>query len=295
MSRSRNRACAIVTGVTLVGALAMSGAGARSRPLSIYVDLPFQWFARRTPADFIVSIDDEPVDVMTFATGPQPLNAITLLDLSDSMPSGPDGKDSIDVMKVARRIAGVARKTDLLRIATFGQRILIGRSLLLDPASAESAARAVTQRGGPSPLWDAIDHAVTALAGLPGLPALIVFTDAQASANDLGFADAMARIVGSGVLVSAVGISDEAMSQSSVQIIGRNANLQRLVDASGGTYVELRTRKDLPIEFLAGLVANVRSRTRLEIEAPARDGRVHRLSVRVGRAPVRAPSQITGR
>ena len=77
-----------------------------------------------------------------------------------------------------------------------------------------------------------------------------------------------------------------------MRAVGRNDGILRLVDGSGGSYVELNKPKDTPVHFLAAFVDHVRNRHRLDFVPPVRDGALHRISVTMRGRPVRAPARM---
>jgi len=60
------------------------------------------------------------------------------------------------------------------------------------------------ERLGPSPIWDAMDAALTLLAGQNGHLTIVVFTDGKASGNLRSSADVLDRAKGLGVAIHAV-------------------------------------------------------------------------------------------
>jgi hypothetical protein len=248
-------------------------------PTAIYVDAPTSSLVGR---DYTVTVDDMRVPVTTVSRGPQLLSAIVLLDVSDSRRMGP-------VVEI-RQLGGVAHPGDTVRIGTFADRVVIGSTAIVDGASAAQAEREVTQAGGASPLWDAICASVDALRGAGGLRVVVVFSDALPTANDRGFDETYDIAVHAGVMVSVIGIADEALRFSSqMQVIGRNDNLRRLARDTGGEYAELRTPMEEPTPVLVGQLHRLRARTRLEFLPPVRDGAVHRVSVALDGRPIGGP------
>ena len=84
-------------------------------PSAIYVDESASSLVAR---DYTVTVDEMRVPVTTVSRGPQPLSAIVLLDVSDSLRLGP-------VVEI-RRLSGVARPGDTIRVGTFADRVAIG-------------------------------------------------------------------------------------------------------------------------------------------------------------------------
>lgn len=273
---------------TLVVAAALPLIGSAHQvvaPIALYVDAPSSSLVGR---DYTVTVDDVRVPATTVSRGPQPLSVIVLLDVSDSMRLGP----AVEIGK----LGGVARPGDTIRVGTFADRVVIGSTPIVDGASARRAAREVTQTGGASPLWDAIGAGVEALRGAGGLRVVVVFSDALPTGNDRSFDETYDIVVQSGVMVSALGIGDDALRFSSQMLVmGRNAKLRRLALDTGGEYGELRDPKaepDVPSRLLIDQLNRLRTRTRLELLPPARDGAVHRVSVALDGRPIVGPVWI---
>ena len=252
-------------------------------PMALYVDAPSSALVGR---DYTVTVDEMRVPVTTVSRGPQLLSAIVLLDVSDSRRMGP-------VVEI-RQLGGVAHPGDTVRIGTFADRVVIGSTAIVDGASAAQAEREVTQAGGASPLWDAICASVDALREAGGLRVVVVFSDALPTANDRGFDETYDIAVHAGVMVSVIGIADEALRFSSqmtsqMHVIGRNDNLRRLARDTGGEYAELRTPMEEPTPVLVGQLHRLRARTRLGFLPPVRDGALHRVSVALDGRPIGGP------
>jgi hypothetical protein len=251
-------------------------------PIAIYVDEAASSLVER---DYTVTVDEMRVPVTTVSRGPQPLSAIVLLDVSDSLRLGP--------LVEIRRLSGVARPGDTIRVGTFADRVAIGSTAIVDGASAAQAEREVRQTGGASPLWDAICASVDALREAGGLRVVVVFSDALPTGNDRSFDETYDTVVQSGVMVSVLGIGDDGLRlDGQMQVIGRNDNLRRLAQDTGGEYAELRDPKaevDVPSRMLIGQMNRLRGRTRLEFQPPARGGAVHRVSVALHGQPIGGP------
>ena len=253
--------------------------------ISIYVDDP-SVFSTAGAGDYRLTVDEQPVPVVRVVPGPQPLSGVVLFDTSSSaMP--------LSIADGARRIARASRKGDSVRVGTFARKILISETLLLDDATASKAAREVSQSDGPSPLWDALDASVNALSSSSGVRFIAVYTDGMATGNDKGFSEIEDLTTAGAVIVSVIGVGDNALrTASSMRATGRNEALKRLAANTGGNYVELQKRTDSPVYALPDVVDQMRKRYRLDFVPATPDGKVHRVSVTLGGRPVRAPTRM---
>jgi len=237
-------------------------------------------------SEYVVAVDDVVVSATRVTRGPQLLSAIVLHDVSTSLRRGP-------FEPAARRIADNVRPGDNVRLSTFADRILISAGPIIDRNSANKAVREVSQEGGASPLWDAICASVEAIRHADGLRAIVVFSDGQATANDHGFAETLEIVARSGVIVSAVGLSDDALRvPSQMQVVGRNDGLQRLARDSGGGYAQLRAALHEPYSLIISDLNDLRDRTRLEFVPPVQDGAIHRVSVTLRGRPIHGPVSL---
>ena len=196
--------------------------------------------------------------VIALSKGPQRLSGALLIDTSNSMVP-------VDVPRAVRRFASLSKADDTILAATFGRRVVVGKTPLSEPGSPAVVAREIDQKGGPSPLWDGIDACVRAVADLGGLRAVVVGSDGRATSNDLALDEVITRATAYGVIVSVVGLADAALQASAVQIVGRNDGLKRIAAQTGGKYVEIKGHDDTPVETMIALMAEKRSWYRVEL------------------------------
>jgi hypothetical protein len=264
--RTRLVLAMVAAALPLIGSAQQAGA-----PVAIYIDEPSSSLVAR---DCTVLVDGTPVPATAVRRGPQPLSVIALTDASDSVGERP--------VLNAGWLRGAVRPADTLRLGTFGDRLLIGTTAIVDEASAARAEREVAQDGGASPLWDAISASVDALRESEGVRAVLVFSDGLPTGNDKSYAEVYDTVVSSGVTVSVVGIADSGLwFVGEVLVVGRNNNLRKLAQDSGGEYTELLMTQNGPSEAMLGFLRRLRGRARLEFVPPVRDGAVHRVSVEV--------------
>jgi len=306
MKRSWHR---VVGAVLVVAAAAVTLHSERvaqtpERTVSIYVQSPLPApQALTTIPVFDLSIDGVPVEIVQTVRGPQPLAVVVLFDVSGSMSEldergAPSGR--LDLDRAAKRLAGAALNEDRVRIGTVGSKIAISTTVLTDAKAASKAASEIQQRGGPSPIWDAINRSLDLLAGQPGLHAVLVHSDGQAAGNDLSAVQILTRAQRTGTIVSAVGLGDEGLPEvrqrSMIRILGRNDRLLRLVGETGGSYFEIDDTDQVPdgaVSYFLSAVTSLRQYYRLDFVPPQRDSRLHQVSVTVGGKPARAPKFIS--
>jgi hypothetical protein len=258
---------------------------------SIYVDLQADRCA--ASPELVLQIDSTPASISRVTKGPHPVSAVVLFDTSPSMPLVP-------VENIARRMSLTAQPDDRFVMGSFGPKVMFAKAVFTDQGSASRAVREVTQKrtgqGGPSPLWDALYESAS-MQMSAGSRAVVVFTDARASGNDKGFAEAYDQLTFAGVAVIAVGVGDDALPRNSnMYAAGRNDALRKLAKDTTGFYTELSTAKSAPpYAFLVDSLRNIRHRCRIDFALPAGDRAVHRLTLTSANVPVPAPLRIRAR
>jgi hypothetical protein len=119
---------------------------------------------------------------------------------------------------------------------------------------------------------------------------VVAFSDGQATANERGIEETHEMAIRSGVIISVVGLSDNALRNGSqMQVIGRNDGLRSLARDTGGRYSELRSHQKDPVMLIVDALRDLRGRVRLEFVPPVRDGAIHRVSIMFRGLPVHEP------
>lgn len=257
-----------------------------------------------TTDEITVLIDGRPQRVVSCTAGPHPLTIIVLLDESTSMhmTAGRAGR-GVRVTRLMRSFDRLARElpsaldaADRVRIASFGARILIGPEIDRDPKPLGQAFEDVYQGPGPSPLWDALDRSLATLEPASGRRAIIALTDGQASGNDKGFDDVMARVSRSDIAVHAIGMPSSPLPEL---VDGAHMRLQALAAESGGTFnpagvnqrgliVPANDMGKSTSGTVAGIVREMRQHYRIEFVPDVHDDQLHALEVRSRDTTVRA-------
>jgi hypothetical protein len=157
-----------------------------------------------------------------------------------------------------------------------------------------------------SPIWDAIDLSVQALAAAPEPRVLVLMTDGRATGNRIGLDDAERKALAARVSISAVSEGGEWLIPQfggSTDRARSDASLRRLADETGGLYLpdgtarrtltarmnafayvkELVNTPSLPAPLVTTIVSSLRTRYRIGF-AGTGDDRVHTLDVRVKRS-----------
>jgi hypothetical protein len=116
-------------------------------------------------------------------------------------------------------------------------------------AVVQQTAVKTTDRAGPSPIWDAMDTATSALASAPGRRAILVVTDGQSTGNVHGVADVIAHAQAAHVALYPIFVGDRRLL-SPAWAVHPGDTLAALAHATGGTYTvikEVRVSTDVQV------------------------------------------------
>jgi VWFA-related protein len=219
---------------------------------------------------FQVLDDGTPVDVSVFSNGLQPITVVLLLDMSTSVAS-----EFSRIRDAARHFVDQLQPDDRVRIGTFGAEVALNPWLTGDRSRLLRILDEELWPGGSTPLYAALDAAMTSLKDEPGRRVLLALTDGSdvsAITKERPQVPSVvgARAIDGGFLIYAIGLEGPGLYK----------NIAALADETGGGRFELtrnadlaptmaRVAEELHYQYLLGFV-------------PARlDGRSHRLEVRV--------------
>jgi Ca-activated chloride channel homolog len=227
-------------------------------------------------ADFEVLDDGQPVEIAVFSPS-QPITATLLLDMSGSM----EGR-VLRVREAAGRFVEILDPDDRLQIGTFGSEIAISPHLTGDKTTLLRILREELWPGGATPLWLALDAAMTALQGEGGRRAIVLLTDGlDTSGTDEG--RIVDRIGRESFIVYGIGVDGVTLDKPLIEAIAD----------SGGAHATLRPNEDLTAAF-ARIADELRHQYAIGFNPARADGKRHKLEIRVKRPgyAVRAPKQF---
>jgi hypothetical protein len=135
------------------------------------------------------------------------MTAILLLDVSASVSRVPMMLEPRHVQVFNAFLAGL-RAGDLAGVGVIARGFELS-AVTADRRELSSAARTLlrvndVERLGPSPIWDALDGAVAALAAASGRRAILLFSDGKSSGNVRGLQEVISHARESDVSISAV-------------------------------------------------------------------------------------------
>jgi len=239
--------------------------------------------------------------ITTFANDIQPITVVMMLDRSVSM-----RENFLLVRRAAQAFIERLMPADKARIGSFAFRVQVDpREFTNDRGEMLDILRTELQEPGPTPLWNAVSVAMTALLHQDGRRVVLVFTDGVDSplpgSNNVSFGEVVKRAEHEDVMVYAIGLASGYFGRYGGRggmMVGRGGfggpggstrsrdvekpdpGLARLAGASGGGYFELTRANDLLSTF--GRVADELHRQyALGFEPQKVDGKTHKLEVRV--------------
>jgi len=272
-----------------------------------------------TRTDFEIRDNGRRQPITFFTNDLQPFSAVIMIDRSGSMANHFEVVRQAAATFVHHLLPG-----DRLRIGTFGDDIVLrpttfesDRDVLLGILREN-----LPDAGAMSPVWDSIDQSITALADEPGRRVVLVFSDGDnrgGAERPLGVDDVIRRALDHDVMLYTIGFSrvetyrvaaplppgpqppivlprppqfpprGRPLEQWGRRTITRNKvtpphpGLEKMAAESGGGYFALETSVGLDAIF-ARVAEELHRQYWLGFTPETRDGRVHRLEVRVRRS-----------
>jgi VWFA-related protein len=209
-------------------------------------------------------------DITLFSSETQPITVAVMLDMSASMFS-----------RFWRLRASTERFVDALlphdraQIGTFGDEVAISPHLTSDKQLLKRVLRTELWPGGATPLWNAIDTAMTALASESGRRVVLAITDGNNMCNFRGCVKAghvEDRAMREGFMLYAIGMEGT----------GLQGEILKLTADTGGGHFELPVGADLTATF-ERVADELRRQYVIGFTPTALDGKLHRVEVRVAR------------
>jgi Ca-activated chloride channel family protein len=247
--------------------------------------------------DFQVFDNGKPQPIVLFDTSPQPIRLVVLVDVSGSM------EGNLPLFKSAcEELVRHLRPGDLAKIGSFGKEISISPTFTRDANELYSALPTAIDPNAPTPLWNAVDRAITELgtAG-DGRRVVLVLSDSKDS-GPIKFGQKFLSSIEIGersqredVMIYGVGIYgtlSAAMNSGAPTLTGMLAStipdpsLGTLAQNTGGGYIELRGRDNLALS-LGRAIDDLHQQYLLGFAPPARDGKTHKIEVKVNRRDVK--------
>ena len=232
--------------------------------------------------DFEVLDEGKPQAISVFSSEIQPISVVVMLDTSGSM------TNNIDLVKAgAEQFFLRLLPKDRAQAGAFNDKIQILSGLTGDRDDLIASLQDV-DFGYPTRLWDAVDAGLESLKGLEGRRVVLVFTDGADTSSKIGFRDTLERARNEEVMVYGIGLAGEEPGPGGRPTRTRpDRSLRRLAEETGGGYFELDHRDQLTTTFTR-VSEELHSQYVIGFSPESRDGKVHRLEVRVKRPGMKA-------
>ena len=218
-------------------------------------------------------------EITFFSNDPQNLTVTLMLDMSGSMMSR-----FLKVRDSTERFIKVMIPGDRAQIGSFGDEIAVSPLLTGDKAVLTRVLHEELWPSGATPLWNAVDAAMTSLRAETGRRIVLMLTDGADSCDFpdcLDFGDVKRRAMREDFMIYAIAMDDR----------GIGAELVELTEQTGGGHFELGRDDNLTATF-EHVAEELRHQYMLGF-VPATDGKEHKLEVQVKREGMRARARKT--
>lgn len=247
-----------------------------------------------TREDFEIRDGGKTQPITVFSNDTQPITVVMMLDRSGSMRQNFRLVEAAAEAFVTKLDAG-----DKARIGSFAERVQIDPAGFTgDQAELIRILRSNLQQAGPTPLWNAVDQAITALREQEGRRVVLIFSDGADAPmnlrmNNRSIMDVMRRAQQENVMVYAIGLQSTILnrpgSRGGLGGFGGSLSQQRpdpglavIADDTGGGYFELNRAEDLASTF-ARVADELHRQYAIGFEPAKLDGKMHKLDVKVGK------------
>lgn len=252
--------------------------------------------------DFEIKDRGKVQPLTVFSNDIQPITVVMMLDRSGSM-RGNFGLVAAGAQAFVRKLL----PGDKARVGAFADRIEIHpEQFTSDQQALLAVLRSDLPVTGPSPVWNAVDAAITALKDQDGRRVVLVFSDGADAPSNFKFnnksiMDIMRRAQQENVMVYGVGLQSTVLRRpggggglgaltGAMTAQRPDPGLGIVADDTGGGYFELSRAEDLSSTF-ARVADELHRQYALGFEPPTLDDKMHKLEVKVigkGRMKVRA-------
>ena len=247
-----------------------------------------------TREDFEIYDNGKLQPIALFSNEIQPITVVMMLDRSGSMQGNFKLVELAGEAFVRRLIAG-----DKARIGSFASKIEIyPDGFTNNQDELIRILRTGLQQAGPTPLWNAVDAAITNLLPQEGRRVVLVFTDGADNPgnfkfNNLSVMDVLDRAQRENVMVYAVGLESRGSGVPGRgggfggMVQGPDPGLPTIAEETGGGYFELRRAEDLATAF-SRVAEELHRQYAMGFEPSRLDDKTHKLEVKVKKPGMKA-------
>ena len=250
-----------------------------------------------TRDDFEIKDSGKVQPISVFSNDLQTIRVVMMLDRSGSM------RGNFRLVEAAgEAFVRALLPDDKARIGSFAERIQIDPDTFTsDKAALVTILRTKLQEQGPTPLWNSVDAAITALKLEDGRKVVLVFTDGADApgnfkSNNLSFMDIARRAQQTDVMVYAIGLESAGPARVGGGLGGGglgggglgggfggnrpDPGLPAIAADTGGGYFELRRAEDLAATF-ARVADELHRQYLIGFEPVKLDDKMHKIELKV--------------
>jgi Ca-activated chloride channel family protein len=301
----------IACGALVVAFLALTGAAAPQQPtfrgsgdivrvFATVTDRDGRLVTTLTQADFEVRDEGKPQPITAFDNSPQPIRLIVMLDVSGSM------EGNLPLLRAAAgQLVTRLRPDDGVRLGTFGHEIAIGPRFTRDANELLAALPDTIAFDAPTPLWSAVHQAMDAFDAADDTRRVVLVLSDGKDSGPIGFrrrylsqAEVIDRARADSVMIYSIGMRSRGQRpimpgigpgglQAALTADLPDPGLARVAQETGGGYAEIRFGQDLAAAF-AQVADELHSQYLIGFAPPRRDGRQHRIEVKVAQRGLEA-------
>ncbi len=229
-----------------------------------------------TRGDFEILDNDKLQPLTVFSNEILPVTVIVMLDTSGSMTG------SIDMLKAgAEQFLLRLLRGDRARVGDFNDKIQMVSPLTGDRDELIASLSNI-DFGYPTRLYDAIAEGLNELREIEGRKVVLVFTDGDDTYSRTRFGTVLDRAQTEEVMVYAIGLQGEDFVGGRRVRTKPDRSLKKLAEETGGGYFEL-SRTDQLTSTFTRVALELHSQYLLGFSPEARDGKTHKLEVRIKR------------
>ncbi|HOC16953.1 MAG TPA: VWA domain-containing protein [Vicinamibacterales bacterium] len=230
-----------------------------------------------TRDDFEVFADGKPRPITVFSNEIEPITVVVMLDTSASMTPNLGLVTAGAEQFFLRLLPG-----DQAVAGAFNDKIEFASDFTSDRDELIASLRSL-DFGNPTRLYDAVALSLEQLQRVEGRKVVLVFTDGADTSSSASLGDVLARARAEEVMVYAIGLEADYFNGVRQVRSKPDRGLRKLAEETGGGYFEL-DKKDLLTSTFTRVSEELHSQYLIGFDAGARDGKVHKLEVRVKKA-----------
>jgi Ca-activated chloride channel family protein len=238
--------------------------------------------------DFEILDNGKPVNINVFENKPVPITTVVMIDTSGSITA-----ELGFVKEGAEQFLLRLLPDDKAQVGEFSDKIKFHPGDFIDNRDRLIyLLRNELDFGYPTRLYDAVDESIERLLPVAGRKVVLVFTDGEDTASKIGAGKVMDKAREKDVMIYAIGLQVTYFNGQQRVRTSPDRGLKRLAEDTGGGYFELKRSADLGETFTR--VANeLHSQYVLGFSPDVRDGKVHKLEVRVKKGGMNARARKT--